>query len=178
MTRRQGYTLVELLVVAVLAVSLLGIAAAGYHTWVKTTAADASMTLLLAELERARANALARCCATRVAAVFDERGDGLLSERLDPETGEKWFPIARTNRLSRTHVEPDRLYFRPDGSCCTNENLLVEEADFAEYRLELRSEKARSTSSVTQDKRIVTVNARTGLAREGEVSSKPREAKQ
>ena len=93
MRRRQGYTLVELLVVAVLAVSLLGIAAAGYHTWVKTTAADASATLLLAELERARANALARSCATRVTAVFDERGDGLLTERLDPETGETWYSL-------------------------------------------------------------------------------------
>lgn len=167
MTHRQGYTLVELLVVAVLAVSLLGIAAAGYHTWVKATAADASATLLLAELERARANALARCCATRVTAVFDERGDGLLSERLDPETGEKWYPIARTNRLSRTHVEPTRLYFRPDGSCCTNESLLAEEADFAEYRLQLRTEKTDAAKQA-ENERSVTVNARTGLAHEGE----------
>ena len=176
MTRRQGYTLVELLVVTVLATALLGISAAGYHTWVKTTSADASATLILAELERARAYALARCCATRVTAVHDERGDGLVSERLDPETGEKWYAIARTNRLSRTHVNPARLFFRPDGSGCTNAALLSEEADFAEYRLELRGEKTISAAQLL-DERIVTVNARTGLAREGETPTPSAEAK-
>lgn len=166
MTGRKGYTLVELLVVAVLAVALLGISAAGYHTWIKSTAVDASTTVLLAELERARAYALARCCATRVQLFDDERGDLVLIERLDPEQGEEWLPVSRTNRLDRTHVEPALIFFRPDGSCCTEADRLSNEADFAEYGMEIQSLPSKSGAAAANrpDPRMVFVNARTGLA--------------
>ena len=167
MMRNRGYTLVELLVVAVLAVGLLGIAAAGYHTWIRATASDASTTRLLAELERARAYALARCCATRVSLLDDARGDLVAIDRLDPEKGEEWYPISRTNRLEWAHVEPCRfVFFRPDGSCCTEEDRLDEEAEFAEYSLTLRSRPSRSgaTAANLPEPREIRVNARTGLA--------------
>ncbi len=163
--RRKGYTLVELLVVAVLAIALLGIAAAGYHTWVRSTSADASRTRFLAELERARAYALARCCATRVSILTCDRGDALLSERLDSERGENWIPIARTNRLAWTHVALRHLYFRPDGSCCTNEHLLAAEAGFGDFHVELYGPSRPSATGVDEtESQTVIVSARTGLA--------------
>lgn len=180
MKRNQGYTLVELLVVAVLAVGLLGIAATGYHTWIKTTAADASTTRFLAELERARAYALARCCATRVTLFDDVRGDLVVIDRLDPEKGEEWYPISRTNRLERAHVEPCRfVFFRPDGSCCTEEDRLDEEAEFAEYGLTLQSRPSKSGASAANEPepREIRINARTGLANIP-VGEKKSEAKQ
>ncbi len=180
MTRNRGYTLVELLVVAVLAVALLGIAAAGYHTWIRTTANDASMTRLLAEFERARAYALARCCATRVSFFDGDRGDLVAIDRLDPEKGEEWFPISRTNRLEWTHVEPYRtFFFRPDGSCCTEEDRLAEEADFAEYGMKLHGLQSKSATAATdqQESREIVVNARTGLANISAIEMKS-EAKQ
>ena len=167
MMRNRGYTLVELLVVAVLAVGLLGIAAAGYHTWIRTTASDASTTHLLAEFERARAYALARCCATRLSLLDAARGDLVAIDRLDPEKGQEWYPISRTNRLEWMHVEPYRFFFfRPDGSCCTEEDCLDEEAEFAEYSLELQSRPSKSGSSAANlpEPREIRVNARTGLA--------------
>ena len=167
MMRNRGYTLVELLVVAVLAVGLLGIAAAGYRTWIRTTAADASTTRFLAELERARAYALARCCATRITFFDDARGDLVVIDRLDSEKGEEWYPISRTNRLERTHVEPYRsVFFRADGSCCTEENGLAAEADFTEYEMELqcRAAKSGTAASKQQETREIFINARTGLA--------------
>lgn len=175
MKGNQGYTLVELLVVAVLAVGLLGIAAAGYHTWIRTTAADASTTRFLAELERARAYALARCCATRVTLFDDARGDLVAIDRLDPEKGEEWFPISRTNRLERTHVEPCRfVFFRPDGSCCTEEDRLDEEAEFAEYSLTLQGHPSKSGTAANkqQESREIVVNARTGLANISAIETK------
>ena len=166
MRRRTGYTLVELLVVAVLAISLLGIAAAGYHTWVRSTSADASQTLFLAELSRARAYALARCCATRVTVFTGDRGDALLTERLDMERRDTWHPIARTNRLAWTHIELNRLYFRPDGSCCTNEDLLASEAAFDSFAIHLYGPPRTSRAGNTErESRFVTVGARTGLAK-------------
>ena len=161
---KSGYTLVELLVVAVLAVSLLGISAAGYHTWVRTTSVDASATRFLAELGRARAYALARCCTTRVTVYSGERGDALLTERLDPETADEWYPIARTNSLPWVHVSHERLYFRPDGSCCTNDAALPDEADFAEYEIELEGKKRRESDD--DNARTIRIAARTGLAKE------------
>ncbi len=166
MTRKRGYTLVELLVVAVLAVALLGIAAAGYHTWIRITANDASMTRLLAEFERARAYALARCCATRVSLLNSDRGDLVAIDRLDPEKGEEWYPISRTNRLEWTHVEPYRtFFFRPDGSCCIEEDRLAEEAEFAEYGMKLQGypSKAGTVATDQRDSREIFINARTGL---------------
>ncbi len=175
MSDRRGYTLVELLVVAVLAVMLLGISAAGYHTWIKSTAVDASTTVLLAELERARAYALARCCATRLTVFDDERGDLLLLERLDPENGEDWYPISRTNRLEWTHVASSQrdkplksFFFRQDGSCCTDEERLPEEAEFDEYGMTLQSRPSKAgTATERQEPREIFVNARTGLAKLG-----------
>ncbi len=167
MMRNRGYTLVELLVVTVLAVGLLGIAAAGYHTWIRATASDASTTRLLAEFERARAYALARCCATRVALLDDARGDLVAIDRLDSEKGQEWYSISRTNRLEWAHVEPYRtFFFRPDGSCCTEEDCLDEEAEFTEYSLELQNRPSKSgASSANQpEPREIRVNARTGLA--------------
>ena len=161
MTRKNGYTLVELLVAAVLAVTLLGISAAGYHTWVRSTSGDASATLLLAELTRARAYSLARCCPTRVTVFTGDRGDTVLSERLDAENGKDWYAIARTNRLPWVHVSHERFFFRPDGSCCTNEDSLAEEADFAEYEIELEGKK-RGDGDDPPVWRIF-VDARTGL---------------
>ncbi len=175
MSRDNGYTLVELLVVAVLAVSLLGISAAGYHTWIKSTAVDASTTVLLAELERARAYALARCCATRVSLFGNERGDLIAIERLDPENGKNWYLVSRTNRLDRTHVEPYRtLFYRPDGSCCIEEDRLVEEAGFAEYGLKIQSFPSKSGANAANqpEPREIFVNARTGLAKTGKDKSK------
>ena len=173
MKRTQGYTLVELLVVATLAVGLLGIAAAGYHTWIRSTAMDASSTRLLAELERARAYALARCCATRITFLEDGRGDLVAIDRLDPEKGEDWYPIARTNRLEWTHVGPyEQFYFRQDGSCCTEEDSLAEEAEFAEYGIDLSSYTSKGTSTDDPPKsRAIFVNARTGLAKTGKDTS-------
>ena len=179
MMRNRGYTLVELLVVTVLAVGLLGIAAAGYHTWIRATASDASMTRLLAEFERARAYALARCCATRVSLLDDARGDLVSIDRLDPEKGEEWYPISRTNRLEWTHVEPYRfVFFRPDGSFCIEEDRLAEEADFAEYSIKLQSRPSKSgaTAANLPEPREIRVNARTGLANIP-VSEKKPEAK-
>ena len=40
--RRAGYTLIELVSVAALAVVLIGIAAGGYHLWTRDTAVDAA----------------------------------------------------------------------------------------------------------------------------------------
>ncbi len=162
--RKGGYTLVELLVVAVLAVSLLGISAAGYHTWIRTTSVDASATRFLAELGRARAYALARCCTTRVTVFSGDRGDALLSERLDPEKRDEWHPIARTNNLPWVHVSHERLYFRPDGSCCTNDASLADEADFAEYEIELAGKGRRESDD--DNAQTILISARTGLARE------------
>ena len=175
MSDRRGYTLVELLVVAVLAVMLLGISAAGYHTWIKSTAVDASTTVLLAELEHARAYALARCCATRLTVFDDERGDLLLLERLDPEKGEDWYPISRTNRLEWTHLESSQhdkplksFFFRQDGSCCLEEESLSEEAEFDEYGLTLQSRPSKAGAATDkQEPREIFVNARTGLAKLG-----------
>ena len=176
MMRKQGYTLVELLVVAVLAVMLLGISAAGYHTWIKSTAVDASTTVLLAELEHARAYALARCCATRLTVFDDERGDRLILERLDPENGEDWYPISRTNCLDWTHVESSQrdrplksFFFRQDGSCCIEENNLSEEAEFDEYVLTLQNRPSSKAGTATdkQEPREIFINARTGLAKLG-----------
>ena len=169
MKHRTGYTLVELLVVAVLAISLLGIAAAGYHTWVRSTSADASRTLLLAELERARAYALARCCATRVSVYTGDRGDALLSERLDSEKGEDWIPLARTNRLAWTHVALRHLYFRPDGSCCTNADLLAEEASFDDFEVVLSGPaRAAAAQGEAEESLRFHISSRTGLAGEGD----------
>ena len=164
MTRKNGYTLVELLVAAVLAVALLGISAAGYHTWVRSTSGDASATLLLAELTRARAYSLARCCPTRVTVFAGDRGDAVLSERLDAETEKDWYAIARTNRLPWVRVSHERFFFRPDGSCCTNEESLAEEADFAEYEIELVG-KARGPREESPSW-LLRIDARTGLGTE------------
>jgi Tfp pilus assembly protein FimT len=165
MTRKSGYTLVELLVAAVLAVALLGISAAGYHTWVRSTSGDASATLLLAELTRARAYSLARCCPTRVTVFTGDRGDTVLSERLDVENGKDWYAIARTNRLPWVHVSHRRIFFRPDGSCCTNADFLAEEADFAEYAVELEGKERRANEEPPTWR--ILIDARTGLATEG-----------
>ena len=169
MKRRRGYTLVELLVVAVLAVALLGLSAAGYHTWVRTTAADASATRLRAELVRARAYALARACPTRVSIYPGDRGDSLLTERRDAETGDDWIPIARTNRLSWVHVSPTRFYFRADGSCCTNADLLAEEASFDDFEVVL-SGPARTAAAQGEAEESLRfhISSRTGLAGEGD----------
>ncbi len=164
MKRRNGYTLVELLVVAVLAVSLLGISAAGYHTWVRSTSGEASASLLLAELTRARAYSLARCCPTRVTVFTGDRGDAVLSERLDAETGKEWYAIARTNRLPWAHVSHARFFFRQDGSCCTNEDVLAEEADFAEYAVEVTGKERRANEDPPFWR--ILIDARTGLATE------------
>ena len=180
MRRRHGYTLVELLVVAVLAVSLLGLSVAGYRTWIKSTATDASATILLAELERARAHALARCCATRVTIFDDARGDLLLVERLDQEKGEEWYPISRTNRLEWTRVQPLRhglaaqaFYFRPDGSCCIDEEKLGDEADFSQYCIRLQSYPADTRTTAGQlEPRTIFLNARTGLANTADIAEK------
>lgn len=185
MSDRRGYTIVELLVVAFLAVMLLGISAAGYHTWIKSTAVDASTTVLLAELERARAYALARCCATRITLFEDDRGDLVLIERLDPEKGEDWYPISRTNRLEWTHVESSQqekplksFFFRQDGSCCTSEDSLSEEAEFDEYGMTLQSRPSKTGAETDrQVPREIFVNARTGLAKLGRDKSL-QEAKQ
>jgi hypothetical protein len=57
-------------------------------------------------------------------------------------------------------------FFRPDGSCCTEEDRLAEEADFTEYGIQLQGRPSKSGTAATkqQESREILVNARTGLA--------------
>ena len=120
MKTKHGYTLIELLVVAGIAILLLSISTAGYHTWMRSTSSQTADTLLKAELTRARSYALARCCTTRVLVVPRANGLGndIISERIDSEKEDRWYPIGRTNFLKRIEVDPTNLFFRADGSCC------------------------------------------------------------
>ena len=96
-----GYTLIELVSVAALAVVLIGIAVGGYHLWTRDAAVDAAQRQVQSSLARARAYALAHGVETRFVASSNglDRCFTVLDFRATPTNG--WVNFTATNPLPR-----------------------------------------------------------------------------
>ena len=123
-----GYTLIELVSVAALAVVLIGLSVGGYHIWTRDTAVDAARRQVQATLARARAYALARGVETRF--VASNALDRCFTVLDYWSTNDVWVSFTATNPLPRyvgvymeaiksggdIPSEEAHLYFNADGS--------------------------------------------------------------
>lgn len=165
---KNGYTLVELLAVSVLSLTLLAIAVAGFRTWMIPAKAQRAVSDFAAEVNRARSFAISRGCQTRLEIAND--GDGALivlsRHQVDAASDDiydySWRTFAPTGRMEMASVTPNLLFFRPNGSCATNEDALASEAEFATYTFKVLG---RSLISTNRSERYrVDISARTGLS--------------
>lgn len=166
--KRKGYTLVELLAVSVLSLTLLTLAVAGFRTWLAPATSERAISDFEAELARLRSYSLSRGCQTRLRAIDDAGGDLIVTERMevgdeDADFSRSWRSIAPTGRLDRVAVSPRELYFRPDGSCATNETALFNDAEFTSYTFRLERLQGVSGNRDTGIRQI-TISARSGLS--------------
>lgn len=165
---RKGYTLVELLAVSVLSLTLLAVAVAGFRTWIIPAKAQKGVSDFAAEVSRARTFAISRGCQTRleIASDGDDALIALSRHHVDSTSGDmddyNWRTFAPTGRMEMAKVTPARLYFRPDGSCTTNEDDLASDAEFATYTFMVLC-RGLNTTNVSERYRV-DISARTGLS--------------
>ena len=150
--RRAGYTLIELVSVAALAVVLIGIAAGGYHLWTRDTAVDAAQRQVMASLARARAFALARGVDTRFVAINSnelKRCFTVLDYRPSPTND--WVAFTATNALPRyvyldikaiprngtASQEDPRILFNHDGTIRWDDDLYEDPENEFQHHLRL-----------------------------------------
>ena len=154
-----GYTLIELVSVAALAVFLIGIAAGGYHLLTRDVGMDAAQRQVKSSLARARAHALSRGFETRFVAINSnelKRCFIVLDYRRSPTND--WVSFTATNRLPRyVGVEYDaasddenqkireaimgsndlvsetHIYFNPDGTLQVDKNFTGVDDRFAYF---------------------------------------------
>ena len=179
--RRAGYTLIELVSVAALAVILIGLLVGGYHLWTRDTAVDAARRQVQSSLARARAFALARGVETRfVASNAQDRCFTVLDYRATP-TNDVWVSLAATNPLPKyVYLDMDAigensgldddvtlLRFHPDGTLLWDNTLY--QADFrddAYLRVNLYHKRAEDIPGDARYHRYLDVSRLTGLVRE------------
>ena len=123
-------------------------------------------------MNRARSFAISRGCQTRLEVANDGDGALIVLSRHQVEAASddiydyNWRTFAPTGRMEMATVSPTLLFFRPDGSCCTNEDLLTSEAVFEDFSIELYGPPRSSTAGAEEaESQTVTVSARTGLAK-------------
>ena len=174
-TRRSGYTLIELVSVTALAVVLIGFAVAGYHTWTRDNAVTAGQQLLQSALIRARSYALAHGGETRFQAILLPpslaRADAF-SVDCRTNAASPWLAIIPTNALPDWVIfnkdHETNLFFFADGSCQEIEPDDHRDPldDIGWLRMELRHSKVDVTDTSVRYRRALEVNRRTGLVRE------------
>ena len=145
-----GYTLIELVSVAALAVILIGLSVGGYHLWTRDTAVDAARRQVQASLARARAYALARGVETRfVASNALDRCFTVLDFRANPTND--WGAFTATNPLPRfiyldmeaiPHIGTDptedpQLFFNPDGTLRWDDDVYEDPSKKFQHHLRL-----------------------------------------
>ena len=178
-TGRAGYTLIELVSVAALAVILIGLSVGGYHLWTRDTAVDAARRQVQAALARARAVALARGVETRfVASNALDRCFTVLDFRATPTND--WGSFTATNQLpkyvyldmdaigenSSLHDDVTQLRFHPDGTLQWDNTLY--QADFRDdacLRVNLYHKRSENIQDDARYHRYLDVSRLTGLVR-------------
>ncbi len=171
---RRGYTLIELVSVGALAVVLISLALAGYHTWTRDNAVAAGQRRVHAALTRARSYALAHGVETRWLAVLcDTRVDRADAVAVDyrPTATSDWQMVSQTNMLPdwvlfRTDEgQATNILFRADGSCQRYDpSDQTDQSDRIGWlRIELYH---RNQTNDLRYYRALEVNRRTGLTRE------------
>ncbi len=174
-----GYTLIELISVAALAVVLIGLSVGGYHLWMRDTAVDAARRQVQASLSRARAYALARGVETRfVASNGLDRCLTVLDFRATPTND--WFTFTTTNPLPRyvyidmdaigpastLHPDETQLRFHPDGTLQWDSSIYQDSySDDAHLRVNIYHQRAEDQDDPRYH-RYLDVSRLTGLVRE------------
>lgn len=135
--RHAGYTLIELVSVAALAVVLIGISVGGYHLWTRDTAVDAAQRQVRASLTRARAFALARGVETRFVAINSNKIFRCFTVLDYRASNDVWVSFTATNPLPKyiyldmkamrstdsDPIEDPRIFFNSDGTPRWDEDL-------------------------------------------------------
>ena len=170
----RGYTLIELVSVGALAVVLISLALAGYHTWTRDNAVEAAQRRVQAALTRARAYSLAHGVETRWLAVLcsaeGARADAVAVD-YRPTATSAWRMVSQTNMLpdwARFRWDDDQatnILFRADGSCREYDPSDRPDLDdsIGWLRIELYHGKQEDD---LRYQRALQVNRRTGLAKE------------
>ena len=178
---RAGYTLIELVSVAALGTILISLAVAGYHTWTRDNSVVSAQRRVQSLLARARSHALAYGVETRWRVVDeanptpDFRSHALVLEARATPTG-PWRLIAPTNRLpdwTAVNHGPGfatNLIFGTDGTCRTEDAPTVSDPEPGWHRLELGHIQEQDDPRYL---RVLEVNRRTGLVREGQPGGNP-----
>ncbi len=174
-----GYTLIELVSVAALAVVLIGLSVGGYHLWTRDTAVDAARRQVQASLARARAYALARGVETRF--VASNALDRCFTVLDYWSTNDVWVSFTATNQLpkyvyldmdaigenSSLHDDVTQLRFHPDGTLQWDNTLY--QADFRDdacLRVNLYHKRSENIQDDARYHRYLDVSRLTGLVRE------------
>lgn len=134
--RRNGYTLIELITVTSLSVLLLSLSVAAFYRLKRPADVEASAAVFRAAAAQARSAAVAKLSPCRVIVEHAPRGDMISVERRTITSPYKWIKMSATNTLVNTSVSFPKdteskiiktsgagpvVYFRADGSCCTDE---------------------------------------------------------
>lgn len=162
-----GYTLIELVSVAALAVVLIAIAVGGYHLWTRDAAVDAARRQVQSSLARARAYALAHGVETRfVASKGLDRCFTVLDFRATPTNA--WVNFTATNPLPRyVYLDMDAmLKFSRDGTVQWDGNIDQNNySDGAHLRVNIYHQRAEDQDDPRYH-RYLDVSRLTGLVRE------------
>ena len=174
-TGRAGYTLIELVSVAALAVVLIGLSVGGYHLWTRDTSVDAARRQVQASLARARAYALARGVETRF--VASNALDRCFTVLDYWSTNDVWVSFTATNQLPKyVYLDMDaigenssvtQLRFHPDGTLQWDNTLY--QADFRDdacLRVNLYHKRSENIQDDARYHRYLDVSRLTGLVRE------------
>ena len=176
-TGRAGYTLIELVSVAALAVVLIGISVGGYHLWTRDTAVDAARRQVQASLARARAYALARGVETRF--VASNALDRCFTVLDYWSTNDVWVSFTATNPLQRSvgvgmeaiqsggdiPSKEAHLYFNADGSLRWEDAWYEDQEKQFQHHLRLKLFNMRLPEEPRYH-RYLDVSRLTGLVRE------------
>ena len=173
-----GYTLIELVSVAALAVVLIGLSVGGYHIWTRDTAVDAARRQVQASLARARAYALARGVETRFVAINSNEIQRCFTV-LDYRTTNDWVSFTATNPLPRyvgvdseamrsggeIPSEETHLYFYPDGTLRWEDDWYENSQDQFQHHLRLTLFHMKKADDPRYH-RYLDISRLTGLVRE------------